>query len=1002
MTMLICPDCHGWRRHSSDRFCGHCGRSFIVLTARATPQYTYAGQPNAHPSVLTVMLTNDGPVDPAGTVIVLIDRASEQELYRRELPDGLLSTRGDCMDCDIPLPPSVVATPLWKGRIEHRIPGRDDRRTLCDLDFGLSDPMLALAEDTVEPVLLSQEQATVPIRLQLRAGALAPIEHIDVDMEAISGWDAPPLVQLPPIPSRLAAGDDFQASLVLKGSHIGRLRLMPGGMRVMLAIRLRNRGEPIRLPLLMRFKTPAKPEFSIPNRITGLNGRTARLPITLTNHGGTACTLHTLEARLNAGSERIAGTLEFTGADAALEPGEERTVVLPLSLRLGNGGMLAPRTYFCEVELGFLDEGFSVPKRTVAVEVRPVQPFNGYIAIDFGTSATAVAYLRHDEAGPPRVLSLEPTDAFVPTTIAYAYDADANTLTRYIGNEARRRAESPNGASIIVLDNLKWRIGTAEMLSLPNGDSVSWIDIAADYLQMLKERIEEHPSIAASVERAYPTRPARFSSPATAGLFAAFRKAGMAPMGIGSGGGREVLVSESWSPLILAQPLPHLEAVQKDALDGSVLGSSFVGTHHVLTYDVGGGSTDLSMFTIEVADRSRIAVREVATDGSVVLCGNGIAALLFRHLSISLDLWFQKRGIQRFRVPIHLPWDEIPPGGVNATAARNGRAVARLLRSLQNGYKGGPFLTMLSAFVQQFGEGHPIDPADEAVVKWLSTYQGSILAAEMLDGAPLALVTVDGETLEIHWGPEGLGLDLPGFVADFWASMATPMRQTLSNVLPSDGPRGQVLHVLVSGRGSLFPLVRQMIRGHVAAALGKRAHDLRFIDTEFLKNITSLGALYLAELVLNTTGMQFRSEASTLFGILGDLDLRSGRRRFLKLCDGYPTPSDGICAVHRPLPPGNLDRRVELGVATREGDLEESRFRQEYVVSNRVELTVQQSENLHVLIEARREHCLTVSLGWPAPDGDVNDPSTFEMVELGSIALVAGACSAGASGEECE
>lgn len=998
--MLICPDCQSWRRHSSDRFCGHCGRSFILLTARATPQYTYAGRVNAHPSSVTVTVTNAGPINPVGTMIVLIDRASGQELYRKDLPDGLLSTRDDCMDCDIPLPPFVVATPLWKGRIEHRIPGRDDRRTLCDLDFGLPDPMLALAEDTVEPVLLSPEQAAVPIRLQLRAGALAPIERIDVDMDRIDGWDSPPVVNLPPTSPRLTAGEELQLSLTLTGPLIGRLRLAPGGLRVMLAIRLRNRDEPVRLPLLMRFKTPAKPEFSIPNRVTGLNGRTARLPITLTNHGGSACTLHTLEARLNAGPERIVGKLEFTGAEAALEPGEARKVDLPLSLRFGDGRTLDPRTYFCEVELSFLDEGFSIPTRTVAVEVRPVQPFNGYIAIDFGTTETAVAYLRHDEAGPPRVLSLEPTSAFVPTTIAYAYDADTNTLTRYIGNEARRRAESPNGASIIVLDNLKWRIGSAEMLSLPNGESVSWIDIAGDYLRLLKERIEEHPSIAASVERAYPTRPARFSSPATAGLTAAFKKAGMIPMGVGSGGEREVLVSESWSPLILAQPLPHLEAVQKDALDGSVLGSAFVGAHHVLTYDVGGGSADLSMFVIEVADRSRISVREVATDGSEVLCGNGIAALLFRHLSISLDSWFQKRSIQRFRVPIHLPWDEIPPGGVDSIAARNGRAVARLLRSLQNGREGGPFLSLLGAFVEQLGENRSLDPSDGAVAKWLSAYQTSTLAAEMLDGAPLALTTADGEVLEIHWGPEGLGLDLPGFVADFYEGMAAPMRQTLNNVLPTDGPRGQPLHVLVSGRGSLFPLVRPMIRGHVAAALGKRAHDLHFIDTEFLKNITSLGALYLAELVLNSTGMQFRSEASTLFGILGDLDLRSGRRRFLKLCDGYPMPADGICAVRRPLPPGNLDRRVELGVATREGDLEESRFRQEYVVSNRVNLTAQQAENLHVLIVARREHCLTVSLGWPTPGGDLNDPSTFETIELGAIALVAGACSAGAA-EEC-
>jgi len=982
--MIVCPACKGWRRHSFDRFCGACGKSFVTLAGRVDPQCSYRGA-DPLPRTLEVRLENRGAVDPRGAVVVLRDGETGVELHRQQIPEGQLAVEHDLWSYSIDLPARLHASP-WRGELVHLLPGPSSAQVLHAVEFGIPMPVLALQEARLGlPAGSAAQPATARLTLLLKDGVSAPVASVEI--EPCDG----PAPRVAPLGVAGSAGGvrvlpdrPMELTLDLDGELMNGLRRRPGGLPFTLTVTLEGSRLPVRLPFGLFVETPARPEIAVPAKVTALAGRAARIPVTVVNRGGSDCTILELRATIvDGGRTPRVLTQPFRGAAARLAAGETRTVELLLPPD-GEGGAPAAGTHRCEIALNMADGTAAPRSRAFVLDLVEPRPFDGIVSIDFGTTASAVAYLRHGDPH-PRVVPLTQGNAFIPTSIAYVLDPQAGGLLIQIGDEARRWAEAPNGRLVLYFDNLKWRLTSTETVRLPDGSAKTWIEVAADYLRALRARIEEHPDIAAVVGQVHPSRPARFGSAACAALRLAFRRAGMEPMDIGTGDGGHAMISESWSPLLLALPLPHLAPMQDAAVGTSeMLGPVVTGVHRILTYDVGGGSTDLSLFSIEVKDRANITVCEVATEGTEVLCGNAIGALLFRHLRPSLEDWLERHGQQSDAVPIHLPWDEVPPDGIDAAAGGNGRAVLRLLRALQDGH-GGPFL----AIIDERAGKTLFAPDDAELLEWARAHQRDVMPELLPDGTPLRLTTVDGEVLEVPWGRDGIELDLPGFLTAFVREMEQPMKALHASALASACKAGEEPpHLVTTGRGGLFPLVSAMTRDHHDKWQAKRSGRVWRVDADYLKNITSLGSVLLADLTGSATGIVFRSDVTTLFGCTGDIDPGTGRQRFLRLSAGYPAPDDGVVAVHRPLPPGDLARRFEFGVAMCEGDVVASRFRREFSVSGRVNLSPEEAATAHILVEARRPHCLTVSIG-SAPPGEPVDWKSRRTIELGTVALVA-------------
>ena len=973
--MIVCSACKGWRRHSFDRFCGACGESFVSLAARVDPRCSFLGA-RPLPRTLEVCLQNSGAVDPGGTAVVLRDIGTGADIHRQAIPESRLAVEHDLWTYTVDLPGRLHASP-WRGELVHLLPGPSSERVLGIVEFGLPMPVLALKDRTLAIPATSAAHPPAPaLILLLKDGISAPVASV-----AVEACDGPaPRVARPWKPERILPDRPREVVLDVDTDLLNALRRQPGGLAFTLAVTLDGAPGPMRLPFGLLIETPARPEIAIPASTTALVGRTARIPVTVTNRGGSPCTIIELRAIVTNGHRppRVV-THPFHGAAARLAAGETRLV--EMLLPPGGDDEAAAGARRGEIALELADVAAPKPRAFVLDTVEP-QPFDGIVSIDFGTTATAVAYHRHGDPE-PRILPLARGNPFIPTAIAYVVDPRSGHLVTEIGDEARRRAEAPEGRLVLYFDNLKWRLTSTETVRLPDGSTRSWIDIAAEYLRTLCARIEEHPDIAARIVQVHPSRPARFGSAACAALRRAFEGAGMEPMDIGTGDGGHAMISESWSPLLLALPLPHLAPMQHATVETSeLLGPVLAGTHHLLTYDVGGGSTDLSLFAIEVKDRATITVREVATEGTELLCGNAIGGLLFRYLRPSLDAWLERQGLHAHLAPIHLPWDAMPPDGIDAAAGGNGRAMLRLLQALQDGHR-GPFHHIIDERA-----GKTLFDADDAELRdWLGAYQRDAMHERLVDRLPLRLTTTDGEALEVPWGAEGIELDLPGFLAAFVREMERPMKALHASALGPLNKAGEELpHLVSTGRGGLFPLVSAMIREHHNAWRADRAGRVWRVNPDYLKNITSLGSVLLADLTGSATGIVFRSDVTALFGCVGDIDPRTGRQRFLRMCAGYPTPKDGVLVVHRPLPPGNLVRRFDFGVALCEGDVLEARFQREFTVSGRVSLSPEEAANAHILVEARQPHRLTVGIG----SGRPGEPVGWRgAVELGTVALVA-------------
>ena len=981
MTTIVCPACRGWRRHSFDRFCGACGTSFITLAARVDPPCSYQGG-GPQPRTLEIRLENRGSVDPRGTVVVLRESGTETELHRQTIPEGQLAAEHDFWCFSVDLPPRLHAAP-WRGELVHLLPDPSPAQRLRVVEFGNPMPVVALREARLG-LPAGAAAPAVTLALVLKDGGAAPIASLVIEPgDGTAPHGTAPHGPAPRIAGAtdgvlLLPGQPAELSLELDGELVNRLRRQPGGLAFILSATLEGSPRPLRLPFSLFVETPARPDISVPPRFSALAGRESRLPVTIVNRGGQECTMLELHGSVTDGANPPWPFKHaFSGAAARLAAGETRTVELRLAPPEGKA---AAGSHRGTVTLA-LAPGVAAPKsRSFILDVLAPRPFDGIVSIDFGTTASAVACLRHGDTQ-PRIVPLTAGSAFIPTSIAYVLDPQEGLLVR-IGDEARRWAEAPDGRFVLYFDDLKWRLTSRETLRLPDGSTRSWIDIAADYLRALRLRIEEHPDVAALVRQIHPSRPARFGSAACAALRLAFRRAGMEAVEIGTGDGGHTMISESWSPLLLALPLQQLAPMQHEAIGSSeLLGPVVAGTHRILTYDVGGGSTDLSLFVIEVKDRATITVREVATEGTSLLCGNAIAALLFRHLHPSLEGWLERNGHPPDAIPFQLPWDEVPPDGIDPVAGANGRALLRLLRALQDW--NGPFLDIITAR----GSKPLFAPDDAELMEWLRAHQKEVMPTLLLDGMPLRLTMIDGGVAEVPWGRDGLELDLPSFLAAFVREIEQPMKALHASALGAVGKEEEPPHLVTTGRGGLFPLVNAMTREHHDGWQAKRAGKVWRVNPDYLKIITSLGSVLLADLSGSATGIVFRSDLGALFGCVGDLEPTTGRQRFLRLSAGYPEPDDGVIAAHRPLPPGNLVRRFEFGMAQGEGDILTARFQREFSVQGRVDLTAEEAVSAHILVEARRPFQLTVSIGVAVPN-DGADWSSRRTIELGTVLLI--------------
>lgn len=665
--------------------------------------------------------------------------------------------------------------------------------------------------------------------------------------------------------------DASRSLLAFEGDAAARLLLGFRGMRDLIALDVR-----------LQRPTPARLEFAVVEDVMALTGRPARIGAMLRNAGGMTAQIDRIEWILlsTASGAEVARDRLPALATNIIGSGKQIICELRPMMRSSKGEPLAPGRHTLRFEVWYREEGASTSRRAAAaarsetrsvrVEIRPEAPFKGLVCVDFGTTDTAVAILPsegHSYFHNPRDGSLpEPIELgvirvtpspddeeslFLPTLAAVGEEADGTVVTLF-GRDARDRVTTLKHGQL--LDRLKWRFSNA---GLNHGVSIG--EIVKQYLAHVRALIEEHPRVAATVPQVIATRPARYPPAMILSLIDVLGPDGTNPTRFGERSSG--LVSESWPPTLLAIPFEEVpgeppsrrlfevlaghefeDGHDTPPFDRGALGDN---PHFLCTFDIGGGSTDISLLRIKAADKGpKIDVTELDT-----LTTTKFAGEMFRNLIVETIL------------------EGLPAVPASST---EGTPLANLLKlrdaaSIIQRYPNGPFrplrstakelmdrLTKMSAKDRTLLFAHLIgadrkEAEPQAVTKLREWWAHEMLA--YLDPKHFFEIVLEGAE-----GAEVVFAFRSSAAADVLLRVTLRFFQRYHRLIDrifarlaakfGDAGKKERIRVLLTGRGSMFPLNDVMI-GMQTEKYGIAPLYFDKLAGRASKTVTSLGGCAL-------------------------------------------------------------------------------------------------------------------------------------------------------------
>jgi len=948
---ILCPHCYTWRCHPDDRFCGHCGDNLLQVKTVVEPATIYQG--SQVPSQITTLIRNvRGGL---GGTSFFWRNASGTQVPIVNLGQNDFNQPGE--EVSYPINSADLAlqgnAPVEWSLIHKVAPTKEYLR--ATLSGGVAVPVFVFEKSE----FLIQDTETIRLTLRHKEGGVALVEGVEV-----SAYEGVAL-SLPTIEAAFSSSKDDQHTfdLPINGELLDVLKGRPKGLELTLDVFIKYMPKPVELKVTLRFPIPAKPVLKLPDKVRGLEGRSLRLPIEVENQGGESCQLSSVQVVIHSGREEILPFSYQPPQAYLLEAGKSHSYIL--NIPLVNDEPIAAKRYQCDVEQMLVEEQVdrSQLKLTIELEVRSSQDYTGIVTIDFGTTATAVAFYPQDNTGDEAIsLPLSEKDSFLPTAIAYYLD-DEDQLQYDIGYEAIALLDNGNFSDLVYLDNLKWRLDESEPVLLPDGSERMWEDIAVDYLKKIKNIIEEY--IVAVVKQVSITHPSRFHPLLMKALNRAYEKAGLAPLSIVMGSETHKAVAESWPSVTTSLPVRDIKTFRHETVGDGVFKDGF-GKHGVLTYDVGGGSTDMSLFLVEIENFAQMRVTELGTDGTGRgddrFFGNGFSALLFKHLWPSCELWLERKGYDPRQFPITLPWEAVRPGADQVIARENGRrCVAFVVEHLQG--DSAAFSQMSVRFRNSSGWD------DEKM--WAPGEELANLITEFQEDCDSSLgqssLTLQGlSNAEIMIPSDAISLDFGSFINDFIKTCSIPMFERLQRLSHYPDVSELEIYVLASGRGGFFPLVNSMLEAHIRrlGPDGEKFRPVR-IDRDFAKTIVSKGSCYLARLPRVAPEVIFKACDLASLGVRGAPDPDTGISKFIPLCAGIPTPADGWAVAEYPLlGSGEVCLSFYLSADNKEVLSDNDKWLGE--VSGMID--IKEDGPAHVMVKATDENCLDIYIGFKSGD----------------------------------
>jgi hypothetical protein len=637
--------CDRWRSAKGEWFCGHCGKPLPPVGIALKPDSGSSAKPGQKKREVAVVL--EGADAKAKAELKDFRVAVEISDPNEESDDIALDSIGSAGAGGL-----VLGLENAAGGAPFDVALRLHHRDLANggqvVAEGAYDyPEYRLFCEDGGPLAIPPERAPFTVRLRSEPpGAVvrsAELRFENPDLElpgrALSGTDSEAVLRFDP---------DDGAWAVLSALH--------GLGTATLAVRFKGLAQPVRLPVEVVRKTPARLTGALSPGNRAMTGRNARMAVFLRNEGG-------LDAVIGAAGYKILAHDNSIVAEGRLDNLVGRTIqggqslheeIRP-ALRNGAGEPLPAMMFGIAFDIHF-DSGGTASQLVLGpaeIEVVAEQDFTGTVCIDFGTTDTAAAvilpgetyFLMSQTGEVPQPLELGPLAAgdgkaqhFLPTRAVIGIDSDGR-LERSFGTQ-----KAPAGLKYVrVLDRLKWRLG--RNLPIEGYGELAISELVTGYLKTVRQLIEDHPRVAARVREVVATRPARFGETKLTALIECFNEAGMAAELECFGSGAKPLVSESWPPMLLAVPLDETDGPPSARLLKSLFAqfpdenppalfdaeSLAEGPHYVCTFDVGGGSLDISVLEVSI-DGEQVRVGDVKTFTDTDFAGEPFRDLIVDEL----------------------------------------------------------------------------------------------------------------------------------------------------------------------------------------------------------------------------------------------------------------------------------------------------------------------------------------------------------------------------------
>lgn len=599
-------------------------------------------------------------------------------------------------------------------------------------------------------------------------------------------------------------------------------------------------------------------------------GGKARVAFAIRNAGGRRITLNQIVGTWRRDGSSLRPMHEFGAHENTLDPSEELQAELRIPVTAPDGTEFEPGGYNLTLRLEYFDGTRQrAAECTIKVEVKPDTALERAICIDFGTTETAACILS-GQAGAsqhPRRLSIgrPPVTGddgvvvrgryFVPTAVALVQGQSAKPRC---GDEAialmldrSAEAQAAEDYDVTLVENLKRDIGKFEYIG-EGEDRVAYDDLVVAYLKHVISLIEDHPDVAARVGTVIVTKPAVFREQRAQKIRDAFEAAGVTVEDVPTDDGRRTLMSESWSPVMALidavdedcfadmRGIKTLEQFSDDQLEDG---------RYLLTYDVGGGTTDLSLLKVKISDDDLI-ISEEAAETTEAFAGRAFEQFITGILAEEMET----RGFGEVLAEFHdgdLDADlDARFKSLGRRARANRRAMNALVRTIQS--DSGLFATsrgIIEGIYRTLREqrggiggsrpgGSRADLLDVAIQAFAKAEDDFELVAEF-EGA-------DGALAPFVMRGDALANLKARIIADFEMLQAEQMERLVLNLIDraglSDEDRSKV-KVVASGRGSLFPPALFMIFDQMKAIFSSPVATI--IKAEEGKAITSWGGLLI-------------------------------------------------------------------------------------------------------------------------------------------------------------